>query len=61
MKTPLTTAEHLSLDLKKELNKPKLTTIRQTYLVEKIKLVEEFMINKSKQKPYLISNIKQIL
>ena len=47
----LSAAEKISRALKRELKKPELTRVRQEYLFQKMKLVEEFINHYDKKKP----------
>ena len=48
MRSSRTKAEKLKLLLKKELNNPKISVIKKSYLKVKIKLLNEFLIKKGK-------------
>lgn len=47
MQSPFLKIEQIALDLKKQLNNPKLNALRKTYLREKIKMLREFIMRKS--------------
>jgi hypothetical protein len=48
MATPRPSIEQLRANLKKALNSPNLNLVKQTYLVEKIKLLNEYIGKKQK-------------
>ncbi len=48
MKSRTNNIEKLSIELKKELNNPKLNNVKRVYIVEKIKLIGEYIVNKNR-------------
>jgi hypothetical protein len=52
MKPNLLIAKQIKLRLQKELNDPKLNSVKQTYLVEKIKMLGEFIVGKESKKKF---------
>jgi hypothetical protein len=48
MKPKRPIAEQLKNRLQRELNDPKINSVKQTYLVEKIKMLGEFLVKKAK-------------
>jgi hypothetical protein len=52
MKSNLLIAKQIKLRLQQELNNPKLNSVKQTYLVEKIKMLGEFIVGKESKKKF---------
>jgi len=48
MKSPNSKAEKITKLLKNELNNPKLNLVKKTFIVEKIKLLSDFIIRKKR-------------
>ncbi len=61
MKSSSSPIEQLILNHKKELNNPLLNIVKKTYLTEKIKMFEEFLLNNRFNKNWFVTLNKPVL